>query len=592
MRASLFSLMWAIAAHLTWAQAADAPLPFAREPPECVATQNGRADCLARDRAGRFIWQYHDGRKWSQAQMVPGEFSGPAACVVRGPLGLNCFAIRRDGSLWHLTMNGGRWRQWRPLGGRLALGRPSCVAPARNQIVCHARSKAGTLAVKSWLGDSTWQEWRDAGGELGSDPSCVRLNHERVACTWRRPDGRLSGLLPAEAGPGAAILTLPVAFGDPSCVPLDGDRVSCIGTGAPGPAIEWRGRAVLGGAGMDGVRPGPRGLTGKPICRTRAGRTFCAYIAGSGVTALIEATAQGWSAPAATGVAGAVVAGPCLVFDSVRTACFGITGEGELRASFRETRGPGAETAVSAVPQLLEKPAAPPVPPPDPVAAVSKPAAAPAPVATVSVREPLGVWRVFEPRTGLHCQVTLFDAPAQPYRSLTRDADCAAMTSLQGVDRWSQNGDGIFFRDRRGRVYFRFLEAGPTALRARWRRNDFIMMARDLRAFAAEPKTAEPIAALAQAQASPGLAGVWRVRGPGRQSCEIRLSVDPSTGATRAAPQGCQGMLAKADGWSVRRGALVLERGGVPLARFVEGRGVAWVGRFEGGRRTLRMVKQ
>jgi hypothetical protein len=251
-----------------------------------------------------------------------------------------------------------------------------------------------------------------------------------------------------------------------------------------------------------------------------------------------------------------------------------------------ETSVAAAEPAIVEKPALPVEPAAPPSPPAVPVAPVAA-------VTTVSAKEPLGVWRVFEPRTGLHCQITLYDAPAQPYRSMTRDRDCNALDSLRGVDRWSQSENGIFLRDRRGRVYFRFFEAGPTALRARWRRNDFVMMARDLRAFAA-PAPAPSTAATAETPApvAPGLAGVWRVRGPGRQSCTIRLSVDPASAATRAVPQGCQGSLALVDGWSFRRGGLVLERNGKPLARFIEGRGVTWTGRFEGGRRNLRMVKQ
>jgi hypothetical protein len=280
-----------------------------------------------------------------------------------------------------------------------------------------------------------------------------------------------------------------------------------------------------------------------------------------------------------------------MAFDASRLACFAINRHGALRVAFRETRGSAlADIGLPAMtPQIIEKPAPPVAPPPAP-----GPAMAAAAIAPVSIREPLGAWHVFEPRTGLHCQITLFDAPAQPFRSLTRDGDCGAMASMQRVDRWSQDGDGIFLRDRRGRVFFRFGEAGPTALRAKWRRSDFIMMARDLRAFAVQTPVAAqaPETPPAASPVRPGLTGTWRLRGPGRQSCFVRLSVDPASAATIAQPDGCQGTLAKVNGWSFRRGALVLERGGAPLARFVEGRGVTWFGRFEGGPRTLRMVKQ
>jgi hypothetical protein len=584
------ALFWVLAARAAWPQQSAAVAPrLSQESPECAITQNGRADCLVRDQSGRFVWQFHDGRRWSRPQPLPGEFAGPASCVVRGPLGLNCFAIRRDGTLWHLAMNGGRWRQWRPLGGRLALGRPSCVAPSRNQIVCHARSLSGTLAIKSWLGDTVWQEWREAGGALSSDPSCLRLTSDRIACFWRRPDGRLSGLFPAETGPGSAVLTLPRLFGAPECASLGGDTLTCLSRDQG----EWRGDAVLGGVGADGFRTGVAGLASDPVCASRAGRAICAFVAPDGGLASVGANARGWSPPESAGLPGVAAAGPCVVFDAFRVACFAVTASGELKAAFREKRGAPLTDTVAAVPEIIEKPVFPAAP--AAAAALAPPATPPsaivAPISTVSVREPLGSWRVFEPRTGLHCEIKLFDAPAQPYRSLTRDADCSGMQSLRGVDRWSQSEGAIFLRDRRGRVYFRFVEAGPTALRARWRRRDFVMMARDLRAFAADPRPAaqatEPPAA-----ASPGLAGVWRVRGPGRQSCTIQLSIDAASAATRAAPQGCQGRLAQADGWSFRRGALVLERGGAPLARFVEGRGVTWFGRFEGGRQNLRMVKQ
>lgn len=582
-------VLWALTARAAWPQQTGiAPPSLTLERPECAVTQNGRADCLVRDKTGRFVWQFHDGRRWSRPQVLAGAFAGPASCVVRGPLGLNCFAIRRDGTLWHLAMNGGRWRQWRPLGGRLAVGRPSCVAPSRNQIVCHARSQSGTLAIKAWLGDSVWQEWRDGGGDLGGDPSCLRMNFDRVACFWRRADGRLSGLFPAETGPGAAVLTLPRQFGAPECASLGADKLTCLSREHG----EWRGDAVLGGVGIDGFRTGVTGLASDPVCAMRAGRTICAFVSEGGTLASVDATGRGWSQPESPGLSNVAAAGPCFVFDALRLACFAVTSTGELRAAFRELRTPSGAAAAASIPEIMEKPVVPAAPPAAPstanVAAVPSPATQP--VATVSAREPLGAWRVFEPRTGLHCQITLFDAPAQPYRSLTRDADCAGMESLRGVDRWSQSERTIFLRDRRGRVYFRFVEAGPTALRARWRRRDFVMMARDLRAFAADPKPAAQAATIPAP--SSGLAGVWRVRGPGRQSCTIQLSVDAVSAATRATPQGCQGPLAQADGWSFRRGALVLERDGAPLARFVEGRGITWYGRFEGGRRGLRMIKQ
>lgn len=578
---ALWAVLWVLVAPAAWPQTSDPRSRLLIETPECVVSQNGRADCLARDAQGRFVWQFHDGRRWSAPKHLIGEFAGPASCVVRGPLGLNCFAIRRDGTLWHLAMNGGRWRQWRPLGGRLAIGRPSCIAPARNQIACYARSASGSLAVKAWLGDSTWQAWREIGGELAGDPSCLRLTFERTACVWRRADRRLSGWFPAEVGPGSAILTLPNAFGTQSCAALDGDSVTCLSGGGDGPAIEWRGRAVLGGVGIDGIRPSPKGLAATPICRSRSGRTICSFSTSAGISGMIEATPQGWSSPVANGLIDVAAAGPCFVFDVARKSCFAITAKGALRAAFGEIGAPGADVFASAAPQIIEKPTA-----PEPVSApaMTTPVTAQAPITTVSVREPIGAWRVFEPRTGLYCQITFFDAPAQPYRSLTRDKDCDAMTSLRGVDRWSQSDDGLFLRDKRGRVYFRFFEAGPTALRARWRRNDFIMLARDLRAFVPQPAPTPPAAAVTQ---TPGLAGLWRVRGPGRQNCQIRLSIDPDTAATRAEAQGCKGVLARADGWSFRRGALVIERRGEPVARFVEGRGAVWR-----GRRGLTMVKQ
>jgi hypothetical protein len=560
------------------------------ETPECAVTVNGRVDCLARDASGAFIWTYHDGRRWSRPQRFAGQFAGPASCVVRGPLGLNCFAIRADGTLWQAAMNGGVWRPWRPLGGRLALGRPFCVAPGRNQIVCHARSANGTLAIKSWLGDTTWQEWRDAGGALSSDPSCVRLGFDRVACFWRRADGMFSGLYPAEIGPGAAILTLPRRISPPACAALGGQRAFCLGAAGGGKTLEWRGQAILGGAGVDDFSTRDIPIAGPISCSTRSGRAFCALMTQSGTLSVIEATGQGWSSAVELAAPGVAHSGRCFVFDQLRLACTILTASGELRTVFRELNAaPGSGPGIAqSGPLLVEKPA----PPSTPTATLPPAASASAPpaISTVSANEPLGVWRIFEPRTGLHCGVTLFDAPAQPYRSLTRDADCAAMESLRGVDRWSQTSGGIFLRDRRGRVMFRFFEAGPTALRAQWRRSDFIMLARDLRAFAAPPVPSEVKAEAAGA--NPGMAGTWRLRGPGRQSCRIHLRVDAETAATRAAPEGCSGALAQADGWSVRRGALVLERNGAPLARFVEGRGVTWFGRFEGGRGGLRMVKQ
>jgi hypothetical protein len=450
------------------------------------------------------------------------------------------------------------------------------------------------LAIKAWLGDAAWQEWRVVGGALAGDPSCVRLGFDRTACFWRRKDGQLSGLIPAEAGPGAAIVTLPRKTGQPACTALGGQTVSCLSRTEGAKTLDWRGGAVLGGFGIDGFSVRDAGMASDPVCAARADRTFCVYMTASGDLSLIEANAQGWTDPAILAGPGAAHAARCFAFDQVRMACAVLTPKGELRAVFREYKGaPGTGLSPSVSgPVLSEKPE-PPAPRPATVAVPQVPAS----IATVSTTEPLGAWRVFEPRSGLYCQIELFDAPAQPYRSLTRDADCAAMTSLRGVDRWSQSPGGILLRDRRGRVLFRFVEAGPTALRARWRRNDFVMMARDLRAFAGAPPQGAPstIATRGEADkasAPSGHVGTWRIRGAGRRACLVRLTVDPETAATRARPEGCQGPIATADGWSVRRGALVLERGGVPLARFAEGRGVTWYGRFEGGRGGLRMVKQ
>ena len=570
------------------------------EIPECAVTQNARVDCLTRDATGTFVWSFHDGRRWSRPVRLAGRFAGPASCVVRGPLGLNCFAIRQDGTLWHSAMNGGVWRPWRPLGGRLAKGRPSCVAPARNQIVCHARSSGGTLAIKAWLGDATWQEWRDAGGSLSSDPSCVRVGFDRVACFWRRPDGLFSGLYPAEVGPGAAILTLPHKTNAPACAAPGGASALCLSVAAGGKVLEWRGEAILGRAGVDGFAVRDIPAAGPVSCTARAGRTFCAIMTPGGALSVVEATPKGWSPAVDLAGPGVAHSGRCFVFDEARLACTILTAAGDLRAVFRELgQAPGSGAGLAQIgPALFEKPEppaapaapVPPQPPTPPVAASQVSVSPPPAIATVSVNEPLGIWRVFEPKSGLHCGVTFFDAPAQPYRSLTRDADCSAMESMRGVARWSQTSNGIFLRDRRGRVLFRFFDAGPTALRAKWRRSDFIMLARDLRAFAAPP--AQNVRPPDTVSNDPGLVGTWRLRGPGRQSCRIRLRIDADTAATRATTEGCAGPLADTDGWSVRRGALVLERGGTPVARFVEGRGVTWFGRLEGGRSGLRMVKQ
>lgn len=586
-------------------------LSLARERPECVSFTNGRLDCLARDRKGHFVWTVHDGRKWSQPRLLLGRFSGPASCVVRGPFGLNCFAIGADGTLWHIAMNGGQWRGWRPLGGRLAISRPSCVAPARNQILCFAKAQSGELTLKAWYGDETWQEWRGLGGQISGDPSCVRLSFERAACFWRRRDGLFSGYFPSGAGPGGAILTLPRDVAQPSCASLGGDQALCFAVARGGQLFEWRGDAVLGGVGLDGAAMRPFAGAKDPFCASRSSRVICTYLGATGGLFAVEATPDGLTAPVL--VANRALFGRCAVFDTARLACTYLTPEGALQVAFREDQGKGLTGPMAAIlPVIAEKPAIPAtLPTATPTMALGpepSPATALAPLATVSAKEPLGAWRVFEPRTGLYCQITLFDAPARPYRSLTREPDCDRLQSLRGVSRWSAEKDGIYLRDARGRVFFRFSEAGPTALRARWRRNDLVMMARDLKAFAIAAPPGAPsspgqapamsVAHANVAQSSSGsVVGVWRLRMPGRRPCVVRLTIDADSAETRTRVEGCSGAFASVDGWSVRRGALVLERGGVPVARFVEGRGVVWRGQYEGrrpdGRRGgLIMVKQ
>jgi hypothetical protein len=582
------------------AQSAPAPVAsgMARETPECFNTALGRVDCVARDRVGRLVWTTLSRGAWSKPAVLTGRMAGPPSCVVRGPGGMNCFAVRPDGAMAHVAMNGGRWRQASALGGDLAASRPACVAPARDQIVCYVRTQRQTLAMKAWLGDSIWQPWRDLGGNVFSDPSCVRLGFGRAGCFWLRGDGLLSGWLPADKGPGGAVLTMPRSFGEPSCTAVSGDNVICATRDGQGHLVEWRGSATLGRAGRDGFRGSTIELGSALACSASRGRTICAAaFPAQGQVKTWTAAGPGWR-EASVALPDAIAA-RCVALDTLRDMCVAVTRTGDLRAAIpgAPVELPPAEIAAAApappvVPLSPVAPAAPAV-----VAAVVVPlAAAPAAIAPVSTQEPAGPWHVFEPRTGLHCEITLFDAPARPYRSLGRTAACARLASLQGVDRWSAERGGIFLRDRRGRVFFRFFAAGPTALRAQWRRRDMIMMARDPRAFQGKPagsaaSPAPDVSADVPRQTTlRDAVGAWQLTTGGTRACTLRLAIDPDTATGRARTQGCRGGLALIDSWSLDEGILTLSGDGRTYVR-LSPKGGDWQGRSRGSRAVIELSR-
>src|SRR6185312_3354781 len=121
-------------------------------------------------------WIAYTQGKWSAAQDLGGDLSVSVSCVVRGPGGINCFAPTAKGVLAEIHLNGTKWSSWASLGGELAIGHASCLALSRDHITCLARGRRGQLMARSWDGGSAWKEWRDLGGTLSGDPSCVVLS--------------------------------------------------------------------------------------------------------------------------------------------------------------------------------------------------------------------------------------------------------------------------------------------------------------------------------------------------------------------------------------------------------------------------------
>jgi hypothetical protein len=577
---------------------------IATERPECVTTAAGRADCLARNRYGQAVWTTYNNAAWSRPVILDASLAGPVSCVVRGPLGLNCFAVSTTGALHHIAFNGGRWGRWRSLGGELQAARVSCFAPQRDRISCLAVSKTGGLMLKSWLGDAVWQEWRQLSAGVTSRPSCVPFALDRMACYWRGTTGRLAGWASDPRGPGGFGFTTPLDIANrPACVPIGADRALCAAlglrpAGRPPQAVLWR--SEPGGAGPGAVQsPDGLALAQEPHCAASIHGPLCFAATADGLAIAQPARDAVWeNVPAGTHGLPA-----CALLGDGKTACMIVDARGHLwphTPSQSEALPPQTSAAASAAPpppQSLAALPAPPVPP-VPASAVPQPLplppAAPPPIATVSAAEPLGTWHVFEASTGRQCAITLFDAPAQPYRKAVLGPGCDALASLRNVDRWNAERGGIYLRDRRGRVFFRFFEAGPTALRAKWRRTDFVMLARDANAFSGrKPPLAQPGSAEPETGGSfAGFAGVWRAQGRG-VDCVIRLTVDPDSAQTLARPEGCGGALQAVQGWRIAGGVLTLTGpSGGAAARFSPVRGGAWRGVATGSRRAILLSRQ
>ena len=169
-----------------------------------------------------------------------------------------------------------------------------------------------------------------------------------------------------------------------------------------------------------------------------------------------------------------------------------------------------------------------------------------------------------------------------------------ALQSIQGVDRWSSDPSVLKLRDERGRVFFRFVEAGPTALRAKWRRSELVMLARDPNVFQKQPRPEVAITPGPNvATSSRGFVGVWRVNGPRGRSCVLRLTIDPDSAATRAKTSGCWDALERVYGWSITNGTLNLStESGALVARFSYVRGHLWRGKMQGNRRELTITQE
>ncbi len=547
--------------------------------PECFGLEAERTDCLVRTADGQTQWIGEERGRWRPAKALGGKLAQAPDCVMRGPNGFNCLGVQTDGTLAHIAYNAGAWSRWQNLGGDLGRGRVSCLTPQRDWIICFARDAAGRLAEKAWLGDATWQPWRIHGGSLASDPSCVALPLDQVACLARAPSGKPVLWHSNRKRPGGqfAPIASQTIVGTPSCQSLERERFVCLARGQGGALIEIS--APLSRVSADAVRVQVLAMdtAGDPDCARRpGGRIDCVYRTADRSLALLTASREGWSEPVRLGFT-EVAAGRCVMHGLSGGLCFASLASRKLEV-IRMGLVAAPIARLDSPPQSL------------PITPVSASVFVPAPLAHawppfvpthIALAEPAApqehappaqerpVWTVTESATGQRCTVRLDPETGATAQSVMLGPECRRLASMASVARWRQDGRIIRFLDQGGRVYFQFFPSGDQVYRAKWRRGgEIILSQRD-----------QPIVNIERTPPPPSLAGQWRLRGARAGRCELDLRLRGRARAVRVKGRGCDARIARAQAWVLDNGELrfIAPNGGV-LARFRTSDGQTWRG--------------
>lgn len=575
----------------------------ARERPECVSWGEGRIDCLIRVKTGAMRWLAFSDGVWQSARNLGGDITGPAACVVRGAFGLNCFARTRAARLGHITLNGPTWSGWSDLGPQPIAGTPSCIAGGRDRIGCFARDPSGRLLQRLWNGAETWEPWRDWGGELASDPSCISLGLDRYSCFAVSTGAALVTLWPATDGPGNAWIEIGGEFsGSPACG-RDGKQIRCLLKAKDGQAFEWTGALDQRPAKNVGLRRLEQMVKDGPVCASKwpeGGLRECVIISGSGTLMRWDPETGGGSAfhfvPAP-----AFFAARCLSPGAGKTACLGVDTERRLHSAWlgADTLGRQAKESATAASPFQPKPAptaeataasAPPnltpAAPSSPVAATPVPQSAPVasstPLPEPSAPAARGSWYILEITTGVGCHLRMTDRAALTGMILEKNPACRAISALDLAGQWADVPDGLVLKTARGRNLLRFqgeIESGE--LRTRAPAGNYALLRDRASLSALQPRSSVRTQSLGTMLLSVGPRALCTINLTGQWDLGGRLVQGAET---------CAGVIASASSWAMEGNALSLfDRDGMAVGRFYRVRQGLWRGRAAGRRIVLNL---
>ncbi len=238
---------------------------------------------FARDRQGRLLGRWWDGRSWSEGgwQVQFASMASSPSCVSRVNRKIDCFARGQDDRLYQKHWSGSTWSGWYRLGDERLAGDPEAATWGPGFMAVFARSPAKNLMVRRYTAEGGWDRngFDVRGGTLASDPGCTALERGRIECFARGLDDALwrKTWVDGDWQPWEKVGGL--FRGKPTAASWQPGRVDVFVRGTNNTLMhrtltivenEWSAWADLGGA-----------LSSSPACVSRAPRLIDCFARGS-----------------------------------------------------------------------------------------------------------------------------------------------------------------------------------------------------------------------------------------------------------------------------------------------------------------------